>query len=129
MERFFFGKILWAWEIIGEHPSAFELDVMREYKIKLSEFFELSPRTQIAIVEAITSSIDTQTYADIHDWSFRWSNLEEILAMNTENFVAANTDPKKVGKGFRIPRPYDPKPVEITAEQQAQIDEMLTPIF
>lgn len=126
MERIRAGKIFSAWQTVATHADSFELDLLSSFRTSLMDYFALPCRTQIAIVDGLMKKHSSYLYASVNEYDFLWGNLEELASQQLELFVAANTGEKN-RKPFASPRPFNnqPKALERTAEEQAQIDAML----
>lgn len=123
------GKYLGALGAVGKYPNALEMDLFT-VSMTLKDFFNASLRQQVALIINFSRDPSSNLYAEVAGFEYRWGVIEEILALQAENFVAANSDKKS--KEWKIPRP---KPDEsktarqYTPEQQKRIQAKLGDLF
>lgn len=128
MVGFFAGKIIAVWETIAEYSGQVEIDLIR-LNLDYSKFFSLSCRTQIEIIDDISSDMSSRTFAAFNSMSEPWSHEKEFMAQLLEATVRINQE--KNAKPYSVPRPWDAKQKkqeEISEEKQAKVMEMLSPV-
>lgn len=120
------GKLFGVLGVIDKHPAAIELDLF-EKNMTYSSFFELSPRSQINIIESFGQDSESNLFTKVNKYKYRWSVLKELAAQQLEAFVMANSE--EGAEVYHAERPYDASgQIEITDEQQSKIMEKLSPI-
>ncbi len=114
-------------ETLEEYEANLRVDMRRWYGVSLDQLGteNLSYVDAILIIEAILA--DTQTYAGAKKagWKYPMSDEAAQLAILNNNFIAANSDPKKKREPIGFPWSKDPIKTTFRVMTREEADRLL----